>query len=122
MSFFSGAVFHGCDCERTRCTALRKQRFQRSHPHLQRNIAVSIFPLVVLKAAVVVINFVFVCPIEPVTLAEIARDPETKSHITLPLEGKTVLQDAAVQRRNRGESLPDQDLVDQLVSVSEEER
>src|SRR3954470_19239412 len=88
MSLFSRAMFHGCDRERTGCTALREQRFQRGHPDLQGDVAISVFLFVDLEAAVVVINVVFIRPIQPVLLAEISRDAKSETDIALALKRK----------------------------------
>ena len=69
----------------------------------------------------VVINVVFIRPVQPNTFSYVARKSKAHADVALALKRKAVIQNGRIERRNRIQSLADQYLVDQRVAVTEEE-
>src|SRR5438270_8720455 len=83
---------------------------------------IRLFLLIDLEAAIVVIEIVFIRPVEPDTVRDVARNAKSSADVALPLERSTVIQYGAIKRWDGVQPLTNQHLIDESVAVAEQER
>src|SRR4051812_32536625 len=122
VSLFVRAQKSGGHCAAgTRLSARCEQRFQGRYPSLHGMEAVAFFSLIDLEAAVVVVDVIFVGPVEPEASSHVTRNPEPHTNIALALEREAVLQYRPVKRRDWVQSLTHENLVNECVPIAEQE-